>query len=443
MTSICCFAQFGPEQILDNDLANPLLVIATDLDGDDDMDVVATSDLYPLIVWYENIDGQGNFSDQQILTPNAYSVRTISAADIDGDGDVDLFATLFFNKIVWFENLDGLGTFGTENVISDNSYGATNAKGVDIDNDGDLDVVTTCIGNPIEQEDSKLSWYENIDGQGTFGSEHILETNTYNHHRTIYLADIDGDNFIDIVTSELDSLKWYKNLNGTGNFSEIIIPQTFYPNIVETFVTDIDDDGINDIVVAHTFAISWLKNTDGSGNFSTAQIICEDEAFLSLYVADFNNDNDMDVAATTGDTVQWLENLDGLGAFGGVQLLANDLTDYTSIYGADLDGDNDKDIMSVTLSHDKVFWFENLTDLGLESNSRYHFTIYPNPSSEFLFIKSDTQVNTVKVYNMVGQLVLSVSNNEEIDISMLRDGLYFLEVQDIEGQIGVQKFVKQ
>ena len=43
------------------------MVYAVDLDGDDDMDVLSASHGDNKIAWYENIDGLGNFGDQQII----------------------------------------------------------------------------------------------------------------------------------------------------------------------------------------------------------------------------------------------------------------------------------------------------------------------------------------------------------------------------------------
>lgn len=52
------------------DLINdPFSVQAADLDGDGDLDVIAALVAPDMVVWYENLDGKGTFSDAVDLSP--------------------------------------------------------------------------------------------------------------------------------------------------------------------------------------------------------------------------------------------------------------------------------------------------------------------------------------------------------------------------------------
>ncbi len=94
-------------------------VVLADIDGDGDNDVLASSASQNKTVWYKNLDGLGNFSDQILINGSATSAAKLEVLDIDGDGDFDLVVLLKLqNQIVWYENTDSQGTFGEANVIS-------------------------------------------------------------------------------------------------------------------------------------------------------------------------------------------------------------------------------------------------------------------------------------------------------------------------------------
>ena len=92
----------------DNDLS------AVDVDNDGDLDVVMISTMDLLIdpggsvdevVWFENVDGAGSFAAHQTITTATNGIRSLAAADIDSDGDIDfLSASRYDGKIAWYES---------------------------------------------------------------------------------------------------------------------------------------------------------------------------------------------------------------------------------------------------------------------------------------------------------------------------------------------------
>lgn len=66
--------------------------------------------------------------------------------------------------------------------------------------------------------------------------------------------------------------------------------------------------------------------------------------------------------------------------------------------------------------------------LGVETNNLVQNFIYPNPSNGIFYFNDNSQIKTVKVYNGMGQEVLSQSNQKQIDLSDLPSGLYFARV---------------
>ena len=86
-------------------------ISGADVDGDGDMDVLSTSDGDDTIAWYEN-DGAANPTWTAVdITTSADGASSVFAADMDGDGDMDILsASVNDNTIAWYEN-DGSESF--------------------------------------------------------------------------------------------------------------------------------------------------------------------------------------------------------------------------------------------------------------------------------------------------------------------------------------------
>ena len=76
-----------------------------------------------------------------------------------------------------------------------------------------------------------------------------------------------------------------------------------------------------------------------------------------------------------------------------------------------------------------------------------YFTIYPNPAKDFLKIdfKNSIEVQSINIYNTVGQLVLVIpnaQNTNNVDVSSLKSGNYFVKINSDKGTSS-SKFIKQ
>eukprot|EP00942_MAST-04A_sp_MAST-4A-sp1_P006464 g6464.t1 len=109
----------------------------------------------------------------------------VHAADIDGDGDMDLLTTSEReNKLLWSENTDGKGTFSAPKLIDDTERSPVFVHAADIDGDGDMDV--------LSRNNDEIAWYENKDGKGTFSAHKTIASDAGKAY-SVYAADIDGD----------------------------------------------------------------------------------------------------------------------------------------------------------------------------------------------------------------------------------------------------------
>ncbi|QHI35478.1 hypothetical protein IMCC3317_08240 [Kordia antarctica] len=205
----------------------PLELLVADLDGDTDMDILSINGDALQLGWYKNLDGLGNFGARISIdvTPMEDFIG-LHVADIDGDMDLDVFATTGNgDQVVMYKNTDGLGTFGARQIVSAAADGPISVFTADIDGDNDLDVISASIS------DTTIAWYENTDGQGTFGAQQVI-TNTINDVSTIYADDIDGDGDMDILAAsfEEDALILYENLRILNVEENRINKIVIYPN---------------------------------------------------------------------------------------------------------------------------------------------------------------------------------------------------------------------
>jgi hypothetical protein len=183
-------------------------VFAADLDGDGDLDVLSASAGDDKIAWYENTD-EGSFGTQQVISTAADGAQSVFAADLDGDGDLDvLSASANDDKIAWYENTDA-GSFAAQPAISTTAADATSVFAADVDGDGDLDVLSASAS------DDEIAWYENTDGAGGFGSQQIIST-AADGPRSVFAADLDGDGDLDVLSASRrdDRIAWYQNQGG-------------------------------------------------------------------------------------------------------------------------------------------------------------------------------------------------------------------------------------
>ncbi|OBX21751.1 MULTISPECIES: T9SS type A sorting domain-containing protein [Bizionia] len=373
-----CFTFYGNAQIgfQENIIIDQSLFIdggesvhTTDIDGDGDLDVLIASSNDDKITWYENIDGLGYYGNQQIISSSARGAMFTYAADIDGDGDMDVLSASSDNKIAWYENTDGLGSFGSEQIITLTAYGAKTVHAFDIDSDGDMDVLASSSG------DGKIGWYENTDGLGSFGNQQVI-TSSASDVKSVYPVDIDNDGDMDIIAASVLStsssrISWYENTNGLGDFVPHLLSRSVI-GVESVYAADIDNDGDMDVVSASSSdnKFAWYENIDGLGTFGDQLVIsalANDPK--SVYAIDIDNDGDMDLlTASDNDKISWYENTDGLGSFSDSNEIGFTNGTVQFIIASDLDGDGDRDVLAASYGNNTLIIFENLNGLGNFSN---------------------------------------------------------------------------
>lgn len=349
---------FGPEQLID-DFDQSDFVMEGDLDSDGDIDIIAARPDNNELSWFENLDGNGGFSAEQVITGGLNNIRESYVADIDGDGDLDIVTAVWSqNEVSWYENLDGLANFGPKQIIDTTGRIPEAVIVEDLDGDLDLDVVSV-------SGDSEVGWMENLNGLGTFGRKRLISRPT-GPPNDFSVDDLDGDGDLDLIVCGSDKVSWYPKINGAGNFGL----QSYVVNELNdvSAVASADLDGDSDIDLIYGTrgdeVLGWSENLDGLGNFGPIRLIDSLEDSISIKPADMDNDGDFDLVVLAVDaiTLSWFENEDGLGNFGARQEIQTQGSAHAFMDVADLDMDGDLDIVST--SSGAAYVYENTDGLG-------------------------------------------------------------------------------
>lgn len=346
---------FGPPRTIDS----PATRFATlgDMNGDGAADILVYSGNAE-IAWYRNL-GSGAFAPRAPIIGVTSEIDELVAADLDGDSDQDVvFMASIAGSIFWVENLGG-GSYGPRQLATSQFFNPRDLEIVDVDSDGDLDLLS------LSTQGRYVAWVAN-DGSAQFGTRRVIEASTSASPRQNAAGDMDGDGDIDIASawSSGKGLVWYENL-GFGFFAT---PSTVSigaapPRVLE--LVDLDGDADLDPFLTQENH-SWSQNL-GAGSFAplSPTSLLSTQGLVGFLAVDIDGDSDSDIYAARplSDELVTLSNLGG-GEFAEPVTLAANLESVSAIQAADLDGDGDLDLItgsgSFAAANASAHWHENL-----------------------------------------------------------------------------------
>jgi len=262
-----------------------LKFISADIDGDGDLDIYTLKSNNRLSVLVNN----GTHGFEAIEFTTSYSnTREIKALELNAERDGLELRLLTNNNYYDIEFDIGTGSFDavTHNNATTNLYAVNH---VDLNGDGYLDQLLS--------NNSYVYWSENLQN-GTFTPAIQITSPRAQLYQRINAFDVKGSALNDIVYFQSTSLYLVENL-GEGNFEAIETLHTFSSAIVDLDHADFDLDGDIDLVVALSDAIYVVTN-NGDGTFTVSDTDLSNATGINdLSIADMNNDGAPDIILTS------------------------------------------------------------------------------------------------------------------------------------------------
>jgi len=344
-------------------------ISAADIDGDGDLDIVA-ADTDVGLYWFEN-DGHGNFTRHIIHTRENEWLERHAIADVNGDGNPDIvIVDNIGGSLLWFENNGNTRDdrpWQYHYITQGDLAGAYDVAVADLDGDGDLDVAVSTW-----RKGNLFAWFENREGQWI---KHIIEEHI-GQTRTICATDINGNGRTDLLGTAAagDQVMWYENTGDLLNRGWIKHVIDAPPGPSHGHPADMDGDGDVDVVMAEgvwgpedprLHQVVWYEN-DGRPERCPwkRHVICEQfvNAFEAV-AADLDGDGNMEVVATGwgdhGRVALFKHSGDPRGPWN-MQILKDNWPKANQVIVADLDGDGRLDIVaSAERGSNELRWWRN------------------------------------------------------------------------------------
>ncbi len=309
-------------------------------------------------IYYVYNDNGNGFGQEHTLYSNAYNITEIKFADIDNDGDQDLFATDGMgDELMWFRNDNG--TLSQKITIDNTGNGPFAMDFADVDNDGDLDLMVPFIN------ESKLVIYENTDGNANFHKNVIIDTTTV---YSAVFSDVNHDSNPDIVLTTYSYTAFLLN-DGNGNFGNYTIINNNNGYAWHSISADLDNDNYQDIVFDPNYNVKWLKN-NANNTYSQHEVWLPWGEY-DLDTADVDNDGDIDLLTVSRYMGMYVsENINNADTF--LTTIPVSIEDADEVSPAELNNDGWIDVIVGCWPSEGIYWLEN-----------YQFRIINQPVDAF------------------------------------------------------------
>ncbi|MBK9099019.1 MAG: VCBS repeat-containing protein [bacterium] len=367
--------------------------------------------------------------------------------DIDSDGDYDLFVSVLYDptvpqSLMFYENVGNSQTANhilrTKDYLKTLDVGNNSAPVfADIDNDGDLDMFIGSLNNPI----GSIHFLENTGSKNNpayYYNDSAFFNITGDLSVSPEFGDIDNDGDLDLLVGKLNgTIDLYTNTGSPSSpiFLNSILLRNSNGDSIDVgsssvpFLIDIDSDSDLDLVLGgFNGRFTFYENT---GNVFIQEFTLNTGYFAGVdvgdnstpYLFDFNKDGNFDLFSGSRNGELFYFQNDGNNLTPIWNLITNrfiqdNFGGYTFPNFVDIDNDTDYDLFLGNVKGGLYFYINseitNIAEWGLEPVSNYKLEAFPNPfnpGTQIRIFTKEAQFTTIDIFNSLGEKVKSLHND--------------------------------
>ncbi len=432
-------------------------VVPVDLNGDGALDFLVNQARFGEgLHWYES-DGQSPpaFTKRPQIGSTSYIQGDVVAADLDGDGDEDLILTetraLNYGvaALSWDEN-DGqdppsFGFHSIESIGEPGNYayaGFSDLTAADINGDGHIDLAVTGVGSAVES----VVWFENDGAADPSFTRRVVDAslplsawdNNPAGAGSVRVADVTNDGHADLVVGASGSIVLYTSdgASPTPGFTKTTPAAVNGLALIE--IADLNNDGFPEILYGtdasggSTGTLGYLSNNGATPPVLTNVELATDGPFQAIEAGEIDQNGFADFIVTrgrrlgtiTGNATFWYDN-SGAGFTRRTVFGENFFETRWDSALIDIDDDGDLDIINGVRRTQQQSPFTSFDEIMLHENDL-------DPAAPFITMQPASRLVTAPA---VAQFTVSAIGAGTLSYRWRLDGVGLVDGPGVSGAL--------